>query len=40
MEGEDGENDVCRDTNIMWKIHNDCDTEIMKKKEGVVDEKS
>ena len=27
-----------RETNIMWERHNDCDTEIMKKREGVVHE--
>lgn len=30
----------CRETNIMWERHNDSDTEIMKKREGVVHEKS
>lgn len=28
--------DGCRETNIMWKRHNDSDTEIMKKREGVL----
>lgn len=26
----------CRETNIMWERHNDSDTEIMKKREGMM----